>query len=98
LSRLQSFDLRVEDNTNLNAIYPIQMPIDAATVSSGLFLFDTSRVSGAFNILEMIQRANDTVKMADPSLQPTPVTIFWSVNNKNRSGNPAQGLIGTSEF
>lgn len=98
LSRLQSFDLRVEDNTNLNAIYAIQLPIDAATVGSGLYLFDKSRVSGAYNILEMVQRANDTVKMADPGVQPTPVTIFWSQNNTNRSGNPAQGFIGTSEF
>jgi hypothetical protein len=59
---------------------------------------DTTRVSGAFNILEMVQRANDAVESADATLPPTPVTIFWSTKNTNRSGNPAQGLIGTSEF
>jgi hypothetical protein len=99
LSRIRSFNLQVADNTNLNTLYPIQATVDGTVANSGLILSDNTRYSGAFNILEVVQRANDTVKSADPTLPPTPVTIFWSIKNtKNGSGNPAQGLIGTSEF
>jgi hypothetical protein len=64
-----------------------------------LLLIDKTRFSGAFNILDVVQRANDMVKTADPTLSPIPVTIFWSTRNtKLGAGNPAQGLIGTSEF
>jgi hypothetical protein len=99
LSQLQSYGLSVEDNTNGGALYAIsQNNVDGRSPASGLLLVDNTRVSGAYNILEVIQRANDTVKSADPTLPPIPVTIFWSTNNKNISGNPAQGLIGTSEF
>jgi hypothetical protein len=98
LSQIRSFNLRVADNTNLNSLYAISASVDGTSSSSSLFLLDMTRLSGAFNILEMVQRANDTVKMADSSLQPLPVTIFWSTRNTNRVGNPAQGFIGTSEF
>jgi hypothetical protein len=98
LSRIRSFNLLVEDNTNLNALYSIPVNINGSTLNSGLLLSDATRLSGAFNILEMVQRANETVKSANASLPPTPVTIFWSTKNTNRVGNPAQGLIGTSEF
>jgi hypothetical protein len=99
ISRIRAYPLQVEDNTNLNAWYPIQAIIDGTAANSGLLLYDKNRPSGAFNILEVVQRANDLLKSADPTLQPTPVTIFWSVNNtKTGVGNPAKGLIGTSEF
>jgi len=98
ISRLQSSDLRVADNTNLNAPYVIATDIDGRDPHSDLLFADTSRISGAFNILEMVQRANDTVRMADPKISPPAVTIFWSTRNTNRLGNVAQGLVGTSYF
>jgi hypothetical protein len=99
ISRIRAFNLQVEDNTNLNVPYFIPVTVDGTVANSGLLLSDTSRISGAFNILEVVQRANDTVKSADPTLPPTPVTIFWSIRNtKTHSGNPALGLIGTSAF
>lgn len=98
VSRIRSFNLLVEDNTNLNAPYLISAPINGATANSGLLLSDNTRLSGAFNILEVVQRANATVKSANPNLPPLPVTIFWSTKNTHVAGNPAQGLIGTSEF
>jgi hypothetical protein len=99
VSRIRSFDLHVADNTNRGAFYAVLANgVDGRSSTSGLILVDTSRTSGAFNILEVIQRANETVKSADPTLPPTPVTIYWSIRNTNRSGNPALGLIGTSAF
>jgi hypothetical protein len=99
LSRIRSFALQVADNTNQGFLYTALVNgVDGRSSSSGLLLVDTSRISGAFNILEVVQRANETVKSADPTLPPTPVTIYWSTKNTNRLGNPALGLIGTSEF
>jgi hypothetical protein len=100
LSRIRWYDLRVADNTSQGVLYPISVTgIDGRAPGSGLVLIDKTRFSGAFNILDVVQRANDLVKMADPTLPPTPVTIFWSARNtKLGFGNAAQGLIGTSEF
>jgi hypothetical protein len=99
LSRIRSFDLHVADNTNQGAPYAlVASGVDGRSSSSRLILVDTSRISGAFNILDVVQRANETVKSADPTLPPIPVTIYWSIRNTNRSGNPALGLIGTSAF
>jgi hypothetical protein len=98
LSRLRTSNLRVADNTNLNAVYAVSSDFDGRQLNLSVVLADTSRVSGAFNILEMVQRANETIRIADPSLDPPQVTIFWSTKNTRRTGNVAQGLIGTSFF
>ena len=98
VSRLRTAGLRVADNTNLNAIYPISIDIDGRQPNLGVVLADTSRVSGAFNILEIVQRANETIRGADPSIDPPPLTIFWSTKNTRRTGNIAQGFVGTSFF
>lgn len=98
VSRMRSFNLRVADNTNSSALYGISTAVDGRQAGAGLLLTDTTRLSGAFNILEVVQRANATVKTADPNLVPPPVTIFWSTRNTKTFGNSAQGLIGTSEF
>ena len=101
LSRIRAFDLRVADNTNSNALYALSANVDGSAGTSNLLVVDKSpgsRVSGAFNILEVIQRANETVKTADPNLPPIPVTVYWSTRNTHTLGNPAAGLIGTSEF
>ena len=98
VSRLRASGLRIADNTNLNAIYAISTDIDGRQTNPGVLLADTSRVSGAFNILEIVQRANETIRMADPSLDPPSVTIFWSTKNTRRTGNITQGFVGTSFF
>jgi hypothetical protein len=98
LSQIRSFNLRVADNTSRNALYAIQAKVDGTAGSSSLVLTDNNRQSGAFNILEVIQRANDTVRTADSNLPPIPVTVFWSTRNTHTLGNPALGQIGTSEF
>jgi hypothetical protein len=98
LSRLRFSNLRVADNTNLSALYAMSADIDGRQSNSSLMVIDTSRVSGAFNILEMVQRANETVRMADPTIDSPQVTIFWSTKNTRKTGNVALGLIGTSFF
>lgn len=92
LSRLRSGELRVSDNTNLNAAYMVTEDIDARETVGRVVLSENSRLSGAFNILEMIQRGNEAVRTADPNIVLAPqVTIFWSTGNTRR-------LIGTTYF
>jgi len=100
LSRLRSYDLRVEDNTNQSQLYWISADIDGRVARSDVLLADSSRLSGAFNLLEMIQRSNDIMVIADPGLAPPPLKIFWSTRNRKGDGaiNIAQGLIGTTYF
>jgi hypothetical protein len=97
-SRLRDFSLRVADNTNLNSTYSVSTPVDGGRSNSSVAIADRSRISGAFNILEMVERANETVRAADPAIEPPAMTIYWSTKNTRRSGNIAQGLIGTSYF
>jgi hypothetical protein len=100
LSRLRSADLRVADNTNQNQTYAIAADIDGRDTRSDLLFVDSSRMSGAFNILEMIQRGNDTLRSADFNIVPPAVNIFWSTRNRKGGGNIniAQGLVGTTFF
>lgn len=101
LSRLRSLALLVADNTNGNAPYSISADVDAQQ-QADVMLLDTNstpqRVSGSFNILEAIQRGNDLIAKADPRIVPPSFTMFWSVRNTNRSGNPANGLVGGTFF
>jgi hypothetical protein len=98
MSNLGSADLRVADNTNLNALYSISADVDAREPRSTVVLADSSRVSGAFNILEMVQRGNDTIRMSDARTVPPPVTVYWSTRNTPQVGNIRDGLVGTTFF
>lgn len=98
VSRLRSSGLRVADNTNADALYSITADVDARQPSPKIVIADNSRLSGAFNILEMVQRSNDAVRMADVTVVAPPIAIFWSIRNTSRGGNIAQGLVGTTYF
>src|SRR5207237_820268 len=98
VSRLRTGDLRVADNTSGNALYSITTDVDARQTIPKVVIADNSRLSGAFNILEMIQRSNDAVRLADVTVIPPPIAIFWSTRNTPRAGNIAQGLVGTTYF
>src|SRR6185436_2443747 len=64
-----------------------------------VLLADRTRRSGAFNILEQIQRANDFIHAADPQFQPFPFVMFWSERNqKSVVINMKEGLVGTTFF
>src|SRR5262249_51946071 len=56
------------------------------------------RNSGAFNILEAVERGNDLVLHADPRISLPAFTIYWSVKNTNKSGNVSAGLVGGTFF
>jgi len=100
LSRLRSNDIRVADNTNQGQVYVISADIDGRVARSDVVLADNTRMSGAFNILEMIKRSNDLLETADPNLVPPSLAIFWSSRNAKGAGiiNIGQGLIGTTYF
>lgn len=98
VSRLRSLDLKVEDNTNSNQYYFIaSADVDMRERPTAVTIVDKTRKSGAFNILEQIQRANDFIHTADSTFAPFGFTIFWSEKNQNR--NPLQpGFIQTTSF
>src|SRR5262249_37369455 len=84
VSRLRTGDLRVADNTGGNALYSITADVDARQTVPRIVIADNSRLSGAFNILEMVQRANDTVRLADVTAIAPPIAIYWSTRNTPR--------------
>src|SRR6185436_16154058 len=99
VSRLRSFDLKVKDNTNNDQLYYIFSPeIDMRQPPATVQLVDVTRRSGAFNILEQIQRSNDFVQAADSQFQPIPFTIYWSERNQRQLGSIKDGLVGTTYF
>jgi hypothetical protein len=101
VSRLRSVDLKVEDNTNGSGFYFISSAdIDMRDRPRRVSLVDKTRRSGAFNILDQIQRANDFVHASDPQFQPFPFTIFWSERNQKQPGilSPKDGFIATTFF
>jgi hypothetical protein len=99
VSRLRSLDLKVEDNTNGNQFYFIASPeLDMREPPETVTLVDRNRKSGAFNILEQIERANDFVHAADPQFTPFPLTVFWSEKNQNKTGSIKDGMVGTTFF
>ena len=99
VSRLRSVDLKVEDNTNANQFYVIKSAeLDMRERPASVLVVDRTRLSGAFNILEQIQRSNDFVRSADPQFAEFPFTIFWSEKNQNKSGYIKDGLVGSTVF
>ena len=99
VSRLRSYDVRILDNTQGNRLYSIRKDLDDPADTSVIEIIDTSRVSGAFNILDAIQRANMMVAIADAQLLPSPLTIYWSEkNNESVLSKLTGGLIRTTFF
>jgi hypothetical protein len=97
VSRLSSMALRVIDNTNNNALYSISIPFDSRE-NADARIIDRTRTSGAFNILEMIQRGNAMLHLADLSAVPPAPTIFWSLRNTRVAGDVRQGQVSTTYF
>lgn|GEM_PF-1253719 len=98
LSRLRGLHLRVADNTSGARLYGISQEIDMREPPQRLWLIAGSQASGAFNILEAVQRGNDLLALADRRITPPPVTMYWSVRNTNRSGAVQDGFVGTTFF
>ena len=104
-----SWDFKVTDNTNGNAIYVMEGAlVSSGTTDSARDLhassgwtgssYDEPRVAAPFAILDNIYDAVQLVLFADPSVNFAPAELRWSVDNTAVSGSRSEGLIGTSFY
>ena len=96
-SRSSSSDVLVADNTAGGGMYAISEDIEPGRPPV-LIARDTERISGAFNILEVIRQGNVRLGDLDAGLRPPALTIFWSPANTRVLGNVAAGQIGGTFF
>ena len=96
-SRSPSSDVVVANNTAGGGTYAVSEDIqpDRPPV---LIARDAERVSGAFNILEVIRQGNALLGGLDAGLRPPELTIFWSPANTRVLGNVEAGQIGGTFF
>jgi hypothetical protein len=97
VSRLRDSNDRVLDNNNGNSLY--SAAYDLNPQDNGVFILarDSTRTSGAFNILEMLQEAREMLRYIDPFVVPPDVTAFWSPLNSPVPGG-AKEAIGSTYF
>jgi hypothetical protein len=109
-----SFDFRVVDNTNANALYALDGPtFNTGTAAStqnvhaasgwGSTSYTGPRSAAPFAILDAVYTAVQAVLGADATAVFPPLRVHWSTSNRpvlaaNGSVNPATGEIGTSFF
>ena len=96
-SRSARSDVVVANNTAGGGTYAVSedIPPDRPPV---LIAQDAGRVSGAFNILEVIRQGNALLGGLDAGLRPPELTIFWSPANTRVLGNVEAGQIGGTFF
>ncbi len=97
LSRSRSSELVVADNTNGSGVFFVGGDLDVEQ-SPLLIATDSTRISGAFNILDVIRRGNQFLADMDSTLPLPEVTLFWSPNNTTEIGNVADGNVGGTFF
>ena len=68
LSQLRSAEAVVADNTNGGSVFFVGTDVDTEQVPV-LFARDSTRTSGAFNILEVVRQGNAYVGVVEPELQ-----------------------------
>ena len=97
LSRLRESKVLVEDNRNGNSLYAAASDLNPQ--DTGLFILarDSARLSGAFNILEMLQEGREMVRFADPAAIPPDVTALWSPLN-SPSPDGGKEAVGSTYF
>ena len=96
-SRSASSNVVVASNTAGGGTYAVSedIPPDRRPV---LIARDAERISGAFNILEVIRQGNALLGGLDVGLRPPEPTIFWSPANTRVLGNVEEGQIGGTFF
>jgi hypothetical protein len=97
LSRMRDAKVLVEDNTNRNALYSAASDLNPQDPAVFILARDATRISGAFNILEVLQEARELLKYADPSLVAPDVTVLWSRFNSPARGG-AKEAVGSTYF
>jgi hypothetical protein len=95
LSRLRDWNVRVVDNNNGNALYSAASDLNPQDSFVFILATDASRVSGAFNILEMLDEGREMVQYADLHAIPPNVTAFWSPSNSTIAGGPKEAIGST---
>lgn len=104
-----SWNIRVVDNTNSNAIYLLSGTLaDSGTANStrnlnagsgwGGSSYTGTRAAAPFNILDAIYEAVTEIEAVDASVTFPELQVFWSVNNVPTDGDVTQGEIGTSSY
>ena len=95
LSRLRESKVFVLDNNNRNSLYSAASDLNPQDPGVFILARDSTRTSGAFNILEMLQEGREMVRYADPLLVPPDVTAFWSPLNSPLPGAGKEAIGGT---
>ena len=96
-SRSPSSGVVVANNTAGGGTYAVSGDIEPDRPPV-LIARDAERVSGAFNILEVIRQGNALLGGIDADLRPPELTIFWSPANARVLGNVEAGEIGGTFF
>jgi len=87
----------IADNTSNGAVYAIGSVLGAGQPAT-LVATDASRVSGAFNILEVMRLGSRLLNAVEPDLAVPGPTIFWTPRNTRAVGDSASGAIGGTFF
>ena len=95
LSRLRDSTTRVLDNTHGNALYSAASDLNPGDTGVFILATNSSRVSGAFNILEIMDEAREMVRYADPHLFLPGVTALWSPSNSPTGSGGKEGIGNT---
>lgn len=113
ISRMETPDIRIEDNTSSDALYLAasssmtltdNMVISNLNASSGWTgsnssgSYSSTRVAAPFAILDSVYSAYLKIKADRPSITLPALKINWSKNNIATSGNISLGQIGTSYY
>jgi hypothetical protein len=97
VSRLVAGDVFVMDNTRDDAIWSVSAE---AMTGDPLLLWatDRTRAAGAFNILDVIRRANAFVRTLEDGIGLPPLTIFWSPLNTDDPETLTGSFVGGTRF
>lgn len=108
---LSSWDMKVVDNTNDDAIYALDssafvitptMTIKDLTALSGWSSSDNDyaspRAAAPFHILDRAYDMVNKIVAVDTDVVMPAVTLNWSINNRPTSGDRTIGNIGTSHY
>jgi len=111
LAKLKSakWDLKVEDNTNANALYAIESSlysIDSNSIRVNLnapsgwdgVRYSSTRSAAPFAILGSIYKGMQKVVKANNSALFPPLIVYWSTDNIATTGSVEDGQIETSHF
>ncbi|MEL6858676.1 MAG: hypothetical protein AAFO74_09835 [Pseudomonadota bacterium] len=104
-----TWNIQVVDNTSSNAIYLLTGSLaDSGSANSTRNLnapsgwggsgYTSTRAAAPFSILDALYETVTDIAAVDTDVVFPDLQVFWSVNNVPRSGNVANGEIGTSSY